>query len=378
MSSAELYLGPPPEDSEFSSEPQYHVRLEEFDGPIELLLHLIRKNEYDICDIPIAAITQQYLEMIELMQELNLNVAGDFLFMSATLIHIKSKMLLPPPHEDGTEDEDWEDPRAELVARLLEYQKYKEAAQLLRQKELVRNAMWTRPESAVAEFVAKKDEPSDDLVDVDLFELVIAFRAVLERIKRRKDYTVQRHEISLDDMIARLRARIRPGDNLTFEQLFEDVTTREMLIVTFLALLELVRLKVLRVYQKKNFSVIHVRGLDRSTGITSITVASAFAKASADEPASAARELDLAPQSDGRMEMQSRPSVAKGSVGFISSLEIDSDGEGVTNLRPRSRVRRSSNSSADDSGEARRSDAEADGLASPESEEKRREGGPES
>jgi segregation and condensation protein A len=261
VSSAELYLGPPSEDSEFSSEPQYHVRLEEFDGPIELLLHLIRKNEYDIYDIPISAITRQYLEMIELMKELNLNVAGDFVFMSATLIHIKSKMLLPPPHEDGTEDEDWEDPRAELVARLLEYQKYREAAQLLRQKELVRNAMWTRPESAVAEFLAQKDEPSDDLVDVDLFELVIAFRAVLERIKQRRDITVQRETITLDEMIVRLRARVRPGENLTFEQLFEDVTSREMLIVTFLALLELVRVRVLRVFQRNNFSTIHVMGL---------------------------------------------------------------------------------------------------------------------
>ncbi len=328
MSSAELYLGPPPEDPEFSSEPQYHVRLEEFDGPLELLLHLIRKSEYDIYDIPIAAITQQYLEMIELMQELNLNVAGDFLFMSATLIHIKSKMLLPPPHEDGTEDEDWEDPRDELVARLLEYQKYKEAAQLLRQKELVRNAMWTRPESAVADFAGQKDEPSDDLVDVDLFELVVAFRAVLERIKRRQDYTVHSNAISLDDMIARLRARIQPGDSLTFELLFEDVTTREMLIVTFLALLELVRLRVLRVYQQKNFSTIHVSGIEPALAETEDrTIASASADPNVEPKAAADKSADRSFSAETGGEMQSRPSAAKGSVGIVSSLEIDSDGE---------------------------------------------------
>jgi segregation and condensation protein A len=325
VSSAELYLGPPPEDSEFSSEPQYHVRLEEFDGPIELLLHLIRKNEYDIYDIPIAAITRQYLDMIELMKELNLNVAGDFVFMSATLIHIKSKMLLPPPHEDGTEDEDWEDPRAELVARLLEYQKYKEAAQLLRQKELVRNAMWTRPESAVAEFLEQKDELSEDLVDVDLFELVIAFREVLTRIKQRRDFTVKRDAVTLDEMIARLRARVKPGDHLTFEQLFEDVTTREMLIVTFLALLELVRLKVLRVYQKKNFSTIHVRGLEPSARASASAAMSTRSIATADKQGGRG-EVPIDASAGGE-EMQSRPTFVRGSVGIVSNLEVDSEGE---------------------------------------------------
>jgi segregation and condensation protein A len=257
MNQAELYLGPPPEESN-SSEPQYHVRLPEFDGPIELLLHLIRKNEYDIYNIPIAEITQQYLEMLELMKELNLNVAGEFLFMAATLIHVKSKMLLPPPHEDGTEDEPFEDPRAELVARLLEYQKYKEAAQLLHQKQTIRSAMWLRPESAVESFLPRKDGSSDEFVEVGLFELVSAFRAVMERVRQRRDFTVERYNITLDDMIERLKSRIQPGSSLTFEQLFEDVATREMLIVTFLALLELVRLRVLSLYQRKTFATIHV------------------------------------------------------------------------------------------------------------------------
>jgi segregation and condensation protein A len=181
MRQAELYLGPPPEDSN-STEPQYHVRLAEFDGPIELLLHLIRKHEYDIYDIPVSEITQQYLETIELMKELDLNVAGEFLFMAATLIHIKSKMLLPPPHEDGTEDEPFEDPRAELVARLLEYQKYKEAAQLLHQKQTIRSAMWLRPETAVESLRPQQDDSSEEFVEVDLFELVtVAFQQSLAK-----------------------------------------------------------------------------------------------------------------------------------------------------------------------------------------------------
>jgi segregation and condensation protein A len=261
MSLAELYLGPAPEESS-STEPQYHVRLPEFDGPMELLLHLIRKNEYDIYNIPIAEITKQYLEMLELMQELNLNVAGDFLFLAATLIHIKSKMLLPPPHEDGTEDEDFEDPRAELVAKLLEYQKYKEAAQLLHQKEMIRSAMWLRPQSAVEPFLEQKEDQADELVDVDLFELVVAFRDVLERIRRRRAFTVEQYAVSLDEMIELLKDRIPRGGTISFEQLFQHVQSREMLIVTFLALLELVRLRVFRVYQRKSFSTIHVSRLD--------------------------------------------------------------------------------------------------------------------
>jgi segregation and condensation protein A len=257
MRQAELYLGPPPEDSN-STEPQYHVRLDEFDGPIELLLHLIRKHEYDIYDIPISEITQQYSVTLELMEELNLNVAGEFLFMAATLIHIKSKMLLPPPHEDGTEDEPFEDPRAELVARLLEYQKYKEAAQLLHQKQTIRSAMWLRPDSVVESFLPRKDDSSEEFVEVDLFELVSAFREVLERVRQRRDFTVERYRITLDEMVERLKAKIQPGMSITFEKLFEDVTTREMLIVTFLALLELVRLKMLRLYQRKSFGTIHI------------------------------------------------------------------------------------------------------------------------
>lgn len=254
MTSAELYLRVPSEDPE--GEEQYHVRLPIFDGPFELLLHLIRTNEVDIYDIPIAEITRQYLETLALMQELNLNVAGEFIFVAATLIHIKSKMLLPPPHEDGTTDDPLEDPRAELVKRLLEYQRYKEAAHLLHEKETVRSAMWLRPDAALASILP--GPVTENEVDVDLFELITAFRSVLERVRQRKDLTFERETISIEEMILLLEGRVPEGGSIAFEDLFEGMTTRALLIVTFLALLEMVRLKRLRIFQQKTFGTIHV------------------------------------------------------------------------------------------------------------------------
>ncbi len=257
MNTAELYLGPPSDEESQNAEPRYHVKLPAFDGPLDLLLHLIRKNEVDIYDIPIASITQQYLDTLEIMRELDVNIAGDFVFMAATLIHIKSKMLLPPPHEDGVEDE-LGDPRDELVARLLEYQRYKEAAQMLYERQTLRSAMWLRSETAVASLLESDAQAQEELLDVDLFELLTAFRSVLERISRRKGIKFERETVTVEEMIQILTAKVAPGTNISFEQLFDDVTTRALLIVTFLALLELVRLRVLRVYQTKAFGAIHV------------------------------------------------------------------------------------------------------------------------
>ena len=257
MTTAELYLGPPSDDENQPIEPRYHVRLPVFDGPLDLLLHLIRKNEVDIYDIPIAAITRQYLETLELMRELNLDVAGEFVFMAATLIHIKSKMLLPPPHEDGTEDE-IEDPRAELVARLLEYQQYKEAAQVLYERQTLRSAVWLRSETSLASIRAEEANNQEDLVDVDLFELLTAFRSVMERLRQRRDITFEKETVTIEEMIQILSDRVSPGSSVSFEQLFEGVTSRILLVVTFLAILEMVRLQVLRIYQQKPFGTIHV------------------------------------------------------------------------------------------------------------------------
>ncbi len=258
MSAAELYLGPSGDDPD-GLDPKYHVRLPVFDGPLELLLHLIRKNEVEIYDIPIAAITRQYLELIELMEELNLDLAGDFVVMAATLIHIKSKMLLPPPHEDGTEDEESGDPRAELVERLLEYERYKEAAQQLHQQQEVRNASWPRPEPKLADLTAAAgQDQEDELIDVDLFELMSAFREVLERVRQRAHLIVEKEMISIEAMISRLLDRLGEGEKCTFVDLFDEASDRSTLIATFLAILELVRLRTLRIYQEKMFGPIHV------------------------------------------------------------------------------------------------------------------------
>ncbi len=264
MSSTELYLGRGTDESG-DVEPRYRVRLPIFDGPLELLLHLIRKNEVEIYDIPIAEITKQYLETLELMEELdlNLNLAGEFLVMAATLIHIKSKMLLPPPHEDGTEEEDNEDPRAVLVARLLEYERYKEAAQQLHQQEEIRNATYVRPETVeeLAGSNGKNGAVQGDLLEVDLFELISAFREVLERVRQRADLVFVRETISIEEVIRRLDERLEASPQCTFVELFDDAVDRATVIVTFLAILEMVRVKKLKIYQQQLFGTIHVMRL---------------------------------------------------------------------------------------------------------------------
>ncbi len=264
MSGTELYLGPSADD-DGRIEPRYHVRLPVFDGPMDLLLHLIRKNEVDIYDIPIAEITRQYLETLDVMEELNIDLASEFLVMAATLIHIKSKMLLPPPHEDGTTDEVSEDPRNELVARLLEYQRYKEAAQQLHQQEEVRAAIWIRPEEArQAGTNGHSETPDDALVEVDLFELINAFRDVLERVRQRVDLVYEREVISIEQMIDRLKSRLAPGSQSFFVDLFDEARDRATVIVTFLAILELTRLREIRIFQQSLFGPIHVQRLGES------------------------------------------------------------------------------------------------------------------
>jgi len=231
----------------------YPVRLKVFEGPLDLLLHLIRKHEVDIYDIPIALITQQYLDYLDLMQELDLDVAGEFLVMAATLIHIKSRTLLPRP--DPAQEEPEEDPREELVRRLLEHQKFKAAAELLHEKEIQREAQWGRPDGRVAEIVGEPPEPE---IEVDLFSLMAAFRQVLERARHRPRVLLPPEQISIETRIEQLLARLSDTEACGFEELFADVETRAGMIVTFLALLEMIRLKRIRVFQQGNFGPIRV------------------------------------------------------------------------------------------------------------------------
>ena len=234
----------------------FPVKLPVFEGPLDLLLFLIRKNELDIHDIPIALITQQYLDTIDLMRELNLDVAGEFLVTAATLIHIKSKMLLPRPETAaGVEGESEEDPRDALVRRLLEHQKFKAAAGLLHEREQWRAAQWHRPDARVAEIAGEEYEPE---LEVDLFSLLDAFRAVMERVKLRPKVLLPPEQIPVEVRIDQLLARLSESEACGFDDLFADVNDRSGLIVTFLALLEMIRLKLVRVFQQGTCGPIRV------------------------------------------------------------------------------------------------------------------------
>ncbi len=244
------------EHPDFESSPDaYKVKLDAFEGPLDLLLYLIRKNEVDIYDIPISLITEQYLAYIALMQELNLDVAGDFLVMAATLIHMKSRTLLPRP-DPAQEDAVEEDPREALVRRLLEHQKYKAAAELLHERETLRSAQFMRPDASVAEAAGDEYEPE---LEVDLFSLLAAFRGVLERASRRPHMVLPPEQISIEDRIHQLLGRLSETEACGFEELFEDGDgSRAFMIVSFLAVLEMIRLKLIRVFQSGSFGAIRV------------------------------------------------------------------------------------------------------------------------
>jgi segregation and condensation protein A len=241
---------------DFESAPDaFPVKLSNFEGPLDLLLHLIRKHEVDIHDIPIALITAQYLAAIALMQELDLDVAGEFLVMAATLIHIKSKMLLPRPETAAGVEGEVEDPRDALVRRLLEHQKFKAAAGLLHEREQLRAAQWLRPDGRVAELAGDEYEPE---LEVDLFSLMNAFQAVVQRLKQRPKVLLPPEEIPVEQRIEQLLARLSETEAMGFDDLFSDVDHRRGLIVTFLALLEMIRLKLVRVFQSGSFGPIRV------------------------------------------------------------------------------------------------------------------------
>jgi segregation and condensation protein A len=241
---------------DFESAPDaFPVRLSNFEGPLDLLLHLIRSHEVDIHDIPIALITQQYLETVAFIQELNLDIAGDFIVMAATLIHIKSKMLLPRPETAAGVEGEEEDPRDTLVRRLLEHEKFKAAAGLLHEREQVRSAQWLRPDERVAAMAGDDYEPD---LEVDLFSLLTAFQAVVQRAKQRPVLLLPPEQISVEARVDQLLARLSETEGCGFEDLFADAQERSGLIVTFLALLEMIRLRMVRVFQSGSFGPIRV------------------------------------------------------------------------------------------------------------------------
>ena len=186
--------------------PRIHVA--EFDGPLDLLLYLIKRDKIDIHDIPIAPITRSYMEYLDLMQELNLDVAGDFMVMAATLIHIKSKMLVPVDPTEAQGDEDQEDPREALVQRLLEFQRYKEAAGILHQQAQIRAATWTRPDTVLPSF----DDTGEEMLEAGLFDLISAFKELLDRRRTLLAHEVGSEGKSIEQRIEELLAHQREGE----------------------------------------------------------------------------------------------------------------------------------------------------------------------
>ena len=239
----------------------YPIKLQNFEGPLDLLLHLIRKNEIDIYDIPILPITQQYLEYLDVMKELDLDLAGEFLVMAATLIHIKARMLVPRLELEAEDEGNPEDPRDELVRRLIEHQKYKAAAELLHDRETVRSAQWGRPDERLTDIAG---EPFERTLEVDLFGLLQAFQAVLERARDRPGVPVPGEEVSIETRARQLLERLSVTDACAFEALFDEVSCRTDLVTTFLALLEMIRLRLIRVFQSGAFGPIRVYLRDRA------------------------------------------------------------------------------------------------------------------
>lgn len=230
------------------------IQLARFEGPLDLLLYLIRRDKIDIHDIPIAPITREYMEYLDLMRDLNLDVAGEFMVMAATLIHIKSKMLVPVEPTEAEGEEEFVDPREELVQRLLELQRYKEAAGILHQQAQIRAAQWTRPDTVIPTF----DDRGEEMLEAGLYDLISAFKELLDRRKSLLAHEIESEGPPVEERMEELLAMIGEGESLEFMELFASLETKGQMITTFLALLELVRLKQVRVYQRGRFGGIRV------------------------------------------------------------------------------------------------------------------------
>ncbi len=231
----------------------YKVKLDVFEGPLDLLLYLIKKDEVEIYDIPIAKITDQYLEYLELMQLLDLNIAGEFLVMAATLMHIKSRMLLPPDQLEPEQDE--EDPRAELVMRLLEYKKFKEAASELSQMEATQKHFFARVG------LSKEEESKfkgDEFFEASLFDLITAFTKVLKEIPRDIFLEVIKDEFTVSEKIHDILHMLVDKAKIFFTDLFKVAKNKIEVITIFLALLELIRLKEIVIRQSAAFEDIEI------------------------------------------------------------------------------------------------------------------------
>ena len=241
-------------------ESDYKVRLEIFEGPLDLLLYLIKRDELDIYDISLERITRQYLEYLQAFKELNIDVAGEFVVMAANLIYLKSRSLLPvdqqPPEEDVEED----DPRWELIRQLIEYKKFKEAAAELQLKQLEQEAMFVRPPNGTETVTAAAPLR---LGEVGIFQLINAFQAVIKRVEAREDLReIFGEHYTVSEKIDWILQRVRDGVPLRFSELFLGIASRVEVVVTFLALLELIRLRQVRATQADPFAEIELAAVE--------------------------------------------------------------------------------------------------------------------
>lgn len=228
----------------------YPVKLKVFEGPLDLLLFLIKKNEIDIYDIPISLITQQYLEYLEMMRILDLEVAGEFVLMAATLIRIKAQMLLPKTDEEEEE----EDPRAELIQALLEYKRYKELSGVLKEKESEEYKFFPRKDFSYLEL----EDVKNDEIEVSLSDLLTAFKSVCQSAPQKTFHQVRIEDVNLDQRIDHILHCLKDKEKVKFAELFLDNPIRLVMVVTFIAVLELIRLRKIKVVQQRNFSQIWV------------------------------------------------------------------------------------------------------------------------
>ena len=234
----------------------YQVKLDTFEGPLDLLLYLIRKNDMDIRDIEISKITHQYLDFVNAMRNLDVDLASEFIVMAATLIYIKSKMLLPEPEMEG--EEEGMDPKEALIQRLIEYQQYKMVAQELSKKPLLNVDLFKV--ALLPEHVEKSFDPKEQLIEVGIYELSLVFQGMLARTKKVVHH-IEGEQISIEEKIAEIVDHLNQKVNSTleFKSLFSEVTTRAEIVICFLAILELTRLKYVKLFQTTFDSEIHLK-----------------------------------------------------------------------------------------------------------------------
>ena len=290
-----------------------------FEGPLDLLLHLIKRHELDVLDLPIAFVTSRYLEYLQMMQELDLDVASEYLLMAATLAHIKSKMLLPAAPSDNLEEQEeayQSDPRAELIRRLLEYQKYKAAAGQLGARPLAGRDVFPRGLSAPE---AQGPAP---LAGIDLYKLLDAFQSILKRVKGRVALEVTAESITIHERISQLSDLLRVKRSCVFEELFEAARSRYEVIVTFLALLEMTKLRITRIYQADPTSALHVHYALLDADSPTIPPEALTADARVEPDPGFAAELDAVAQAHA--ELLAGPDVAAADAVEAAEAGLDS------------------------------------------------------